>query len=171
MRRKMFFVLALTGIVSGIAWPADGKTTDDLAPAETPSTAAPSTKVEDVFAHFGLFGAWARACRDKATPANPHVAIANPSPGLVVEDQDLGAGFAINRYEVVAAEALSRTRLAVEAIFQPGKAGEEHQWLIYEVRGGTRRTLFNRTDNGAVRVKDGVVLAARRRTPVLHKCR
>ena len=100
-------------------------------PAETPGTAAPSTKVEDVFARFGLFGAWARACKDKATPANPHVTIANPSPGLVVEDQDLGAGFAINRYRCVAAEALSQTRLAVEVIFQPGKPDEEHQWLIY----------------------------------------
>ena len=72
---------------------------------------------------------------------------------------------------MVAAEALSQTRLAVEAIFQPGTPDEQHQWLIYEVRDGRRRTLFNRTEGGAVRVKDGVVLAVGRRTPVLHKCR
>ncbi len=171
MRRKLLLLLALAALAAGFGGRADAKTTDEPAAVETPGAPATSAKVEEVFARFGLFGTWARACKDKATPANPHVAITTKSsPGLVVEDQDLGAGYAVNRYNVVAAQALSQTRLAVEAIFQPGTPDEEHQWLIYEVRGDTRRTLFNRADNGAVRVKDGMVLAAHRRTPVLHKC-
>lgn len=170
MRRNMVLVWAMTVAMLGSCGPADAKRIDEP-PAETPGAPAISSNVEEAFARFGLFGTWAKQCSGKPTPANPRVSISNPSPGQVVEDQDLGAGFAINRYEVVAAEAQSQTRLAVEVIFQPGKPDEQHQWLIYEVRAGTRRTLFNSTDSGAVRVKDGIVLAAGRRTPVLHKCR
>ena len=51
--------------------------------------------------------------------------------------------------------------LSVEVIFQPGTEAEERQKLVFLVRDGTRRTMFNQPDGGAVRVKDGIALGAR----------
>ncbi len=171
MRRMAFLVLAATFVVAGFTLPANAKTIDQPALTGKPGVPATFSSVEELFTRFGLFGTWAAHCKGRATPVNPHVDIGNPSPGLVFEDHDLGGGYAVNRYSVVAAEALSPTRLAVEVVFQPGKPDEQRQWLIYEVRHDTRRTLFNRTDSGAVRVKDGIALARGTRTPVLRKCR
>ena len=55
-------------------------------------------------------------------------------------------------------------------IFQPGAQGEERQKLVFLIRNGTRRTMFNQPDGGAVRVKDGIALAHGIKTPVLKKC-
>ncbi len=71
---------------------------------------------------------------------------------------------------MVSAERLSAEQLAVAVIFQPGTETEERQNLVFRVREGTRRTLFNQPDGGAVRVKDGIALAHGSKTPVLNKC-
>jgi hypothetical protein len=132
--------------------------------------AAKAASVDELFQQFGLFGTWATDCGQAASPANPHVSITTPSPGLVLEDHDLGRDYAINHYRMLSAERLSSERLAVEVIFQPGTDAEEHQKLVFLVRKGTRRTLFNQPEGGAVRVKDGVALAHGGKTPVLRKC-
>jgi hypothetical protein len=134
----------------------------------TPAAASPS--IEDLFRHFDLFGNWAANCNHPATPDNPHVSITMPSPGLVLEDHDLGTNFAFNRYSVLSAERISATRLSVAAIFKPGSQDEERQKLTFRIRNGTRRTMFNQTDGGPVRVKNGVALAHHVKTPVLRKC-
>jgi hypothetical protein len=59
---------------------------------------------------------------------------------------------------------------SVETIFQPGTEVEERQKLVFLVRDGTRRTMFNQPADGPVRVKDGIVLARNTQTPVLNKC-
>jgi len=134
------------------------------------SSGADAASVEDVFQQFNLFGTWAANCDEPATPQNPRVSIATPSAGLVLEDHDLGPDFAVNRYSILSAEQLSATSLAVEVIFQPGTEVEERQRLVFAVRDNTRRTLFNQTDSGKVRVKDGVALARGTKTPLLRKC-
>jgi hypothetical protein len=131
---------------------------------------ADAPSVEDLFQQFGLFGNWASDCNQPATPTNPHVSITTPSPGLVLEDHDLGPDYAVNRYSVLSAARISDTRLSVNVIFQPGSAIEERQTLEFLVRDGTRRTMFNQPDGGAVRVKDGIALAHNSKTPVLNKC-
>ncbi|MSO66647.1 MAG: hypothetical protein EXR03_06065 [Pseudolabrys sp.] len=136
--------------------------------ATLPAAAAPS--IDELFHEFGLFGNWAADCKQPATPANPHVGIAMPSPGLVLEEHDLGADFARNRYSVLSAERISATSLSVAVIFQPGAQAEERQTLVFLIRKATRRTMFNRPDGGAVRVKDGIALARGSKTPVLRKC-
>jgi hypothetical protein len=140
------------------------------APPDNASATASGNSVEALFQRFDLFGTWAADCQQPASPANPHVGISNPSPGLVLEDHDLGSGYSGNRYSVLSAQALSPTRLAVDVIFQPGREGEERQKLIFQIRANTRRTLFNQPDGGAARVKDGIALAGRTKTPVLRKC-
>jgi hypothetical protein len=55
-------------------------------------------------------------------------------------------------------------------IFQPGTEAEERQKLVFAVREKTRRTMFNQTDGGSVRVRDGIALARGSKTPLLHKC-
>jgi hypothetical protein len=60
--------------------------------------------------------------------------------------------------------------VAVNVIFQPGTDAEERQKLIFSVRDKTRRTMFNQTDGGTVRVKDGIALARGSKTPLLRKC-
>ena len=108
--------------------------------------AANGAAVEQLFQHFELFGTWAADCQQPASPANPHVSITTPSPGLVLEDHDLGPDFAVNRYSVLAAERLSAERISVAVIFQPGTETEERQKLVFLVREGTRRTMFNQAE-------------------------
>jgi len=134
------------------------------------SSATNAASVEELFQQFELFGTWAADCSKPATPGNPHVSITVPSPGLVLEDHNLGPDFAVNRYSVLSAERLSATSLSVNVIFQPGTEGEERQNLVFSVRDNTRRTIFNQPEGGAVRVKDGIALARGSRTPLLRKC-
>ncbi len=134
------------------------------------SNAAGAASLEELFQQFGLFGTWATDCDKPATPANPRVSITMPSAGLVLEDHNLGPDFAVNRYSVVSAERLSATSLSVDVIFQPGTEVEERQKLVFSVRDNTRRTIFNQTTGGAVRVKDGIALARGSKTPLLRKC-
>jgi hypothetical protein len=141
-----------------------------LAAATAMPAAAQTAPVDVLFQQFGLFGTWAGDCRQPASPANPHVSITTPSPGLVLESHDLGPDYTINRYSMVSAERLSAEQLAVAVIFQPDTDDEERQKLTFLVRKGTRRTLFNQPDGGAVRVKDGIALAHGSKTPVLKKC-
>jgi hypothetical protein len=136
----------------------------------TATPVAADTSVEDLFQQFGLFGDWATDCKQPATPGNPHVSIFTPNAGLVLESHDLGPDYAVNRYSVLSAARLSDTRLAVHVIFQPGTDNEERQTLEFFIREGTRRTMFNQPDGGAVRVKNGVALAHNIKTPVLNKC-
>ena len=138
--------------------------------AVSPAIAANGAAVEQLFHAFDLFGSWAADCKQPATPANPHVSITMPSPGLVLEDHNLGPDFAMNRYSVLAAERLSAERISVSVIFQPGTEMEERQKLAFLVRNGTRRTMFNQLEGGAVRVKDGIALALHSKTPLLRKC-
>ena len=141
-----------------------------LAAATAMPAAAQTAPVDALFQQFGLFGTWAADCRQPASPANPHVSVTAPSPGLVLEDLDLGANYAINRYSILSAERLSAEQLSVAVIFQPGSETEEREKLIFLVRDRTRRTMFNQPEGGAVRVKDGVVLSRGSKTPVLNKC-
>src|SRR5664279_1405538 len=134
------------------------------------SAAAQTASVDVLFQQFGLFGTWAPDCLQPAAPANPHVSITTPSAGLVVEEHDLGPDYATNHYSILSAEQASAEQLTVAVIFQPGAEDEERQKLTFLIRKGTRRTLFNQPDGGAVRVKDGIALANGSQTPVLKKC-
>jgi hypothetical protein len=132
--------------------------------------AAHATPVDTLFQDFGLFGSWALDCKAPAAPNNPHVSITTPSPGVVLEDHDLGPDYAVNRYSMLSAERAAPDELSVETIFQPGTTVEERQKLVFRVRDKTRRTVFNQPDNGPVRVKDGIVVGLGTKTPVLKKC-
>lgn len=131
---------------------------------------ANAASVEEVFQEFGLFGTWATDCSSPATPGNPHVSITMPSAGLVLEDHDLGPDFAVNRYSVLSAEPVSKTNVTVQVIFQPGTTVEERQKLVFSVNNNTRRTIFNQSDAGAIKVKDGIAVARGSKTPLLRKC-
>jgi|SRR5690242_3196508 hypothetical protein len=131
---------------------------------------AAAASVEDLFRQFNLFGNWATECDGPPSPSNPHVSIVTPSAGLVLEDHNLGPDFAVNRYSVLSAEPQSSTTLSVHVIFQPGTEVEERQKLIFLVRDNTRRTIYNETDSGVVRVKDGIAVVRGTKTPVLRKC-
>ena len=126
---------------------------------------------EVLFQQFGLFGTWARDCAAEASPANPYVSISQPAPGVILEDNDIGPDNVVNRYSVLAAKKLSSTRLSLQVIFQPGKEGEERQTLVWAVKDGTLRTLFNQPQDGPVRVNDGVVVEYGIATPLLRKCK
>jgi hypothetical protein len=133
-------------------------------------TASAVPSAETVFRQFDLFGRYAAHCDQPATPDNPYVSISAPGNGAVLEEQDVGSQFAINRYRVLTAKRLSDTRVAVTAIFQAGVQDQERQKLEYLVRKDTRRTMFNQPEGGAVRVKNGVAIAVGLATPVLRKC-
>jgi hypothetical protein len=134
------------------------------------NSAAAEPSVEDVFRSFDLVGDWALDCKQPASPANPHVDISVPSPGLVLEEHTLGDEYAVNRYSVLSAVRQSSDRLSVEVVFGPGTENEQRQKLILLIRKGTRRTMFNQPEGGDVRVKDGIALSHGTRTPLLKKC-
>ena len=134
------------------------------------SAVARAAPPDRLFREFGLFGTWAADCKAPASPGNPHVSITTPAPGVALEDHDLGPNYAVNRYSMLSAERISAEELSVETIFQPGTDAEERQKLIFLVRDGTRRTMFNQPDHGSVRVKDGIVVSRGTKTPVLNKC-
>lgn len=138
--------------------------------AATPLSAAAGPSAEELFREFDLLGNWAIDCTQPATAANPHVAITAPSPGLVLEEHDLGSEFAVNRYNILAASRVSAERLSIEVLFHPSDGDEQRQKLILLVRKDTRRTMFNQPEGGEARVKDGVALARGVKTPVLRKC-
>lgn len=135
--------------------------------AKIPSGGPP---VDDVFRSFGLFGTWAADCGRPASPDNPYVTITTPSAGLVLENNDVGPEYAANLYSVLSARGLSASRLEVTVIFRPATADEERQTLVFAIGRNTRRTMYNRVEGGAVRVRNGVVLSRGVRTPLLRKC-
>lgn len=132
--------------------------------------AAKAASVDELFSQFGLYGTWARDCASPAAPANPYVRISTPTPGVVLEQHDLGAHYALNKYSVLAAEKMSATELAVDVIFQPGAENQEREKLVFQIRDGTRRTMFNQPEGGEVLVKGGIALARGAKTPMLRKC-
>jgi hypothetical protein len=133
-------------------------------------TSASAAPVDMLFQQFGLFGTWATDCGEPASPANPHVIITTPSPGLVLEDHNLGPSYAVNHYWMVSADRLPAEQLSVVVVFQPGTDDEERQKLVFLVRKGTRRTMLNEAEGGTVRVKDGIVVGRGSNTPELNKC-
>lgn len=147
-----------------------GLLTASPAAAQPASNKTAGQDVEAVLNQFGLFGTWAVDCARPAALNNPHVTDVMVSPGVVLERHDLGPDSAINHYSVMAAERLSKTRLAMRVIFQPGREGEQRQRLEVVVRDGTRRTMFNQPEGGPVRVKDGVAVGYGMKTPLLRKC-
>lgn len=157
MRVAAFLVLLVAGVHSAAA--------TDAAPAATTKPA-----VAAVLKDFGLFGAWAVNCAAPATPANPHVSIFETQPDTVVERHDLGPEYETNNYRVIAAAPLSKTRVSVDVVFKPGADRQKQQRLIFRVEHDTRRTLYNRIENGAVVVKDGLVVGRSAHTPLLHRC-
>ena len=130
----------------------------------------PSDGAEALFREVGMFGDWAADCGRPASVDNPHVSVTTPSAGLVLENNDVGPDYAANRYSVLGARRLPGNWIEVSVIFRPGAPGEERQTLVFEMGKGTRRTIFNRADDGEVRVKNGVVLSRGIKTPVLRKC-
>ena len=133
------------------------------------AVAEPPTTTE-VFQQFGLFGTWAVDCGRPASPQNPYVSDILQDTDAVVEEHHLGPNYAVNRYRVLSATRLSAMQVAVEVIFQPASEAAQRQKLIMHVGDGQRRTLFNQPQGGEVRVRDGVVLAAGVKTPILRKC-
>ena len=153
---------AVLGLIAAVAW-----TVATCAAGATGKGPSP----EAVFQQFGLFGTWASDCAAQPSPANPHITISQPAPGVILEDHDLGPHNVVNRYSILAAHRLSATRLSLQVIFQPGREGEERQKLVWRVKDGTLRTLFNQPRGGPVRVKDGVAVNFGIATPMLRKCK
>jgi hypothetical protein len=137
------------------------------------SHAAKST-AEREFEHLDLFGAWAPNCAEAASPDNPHVVVVRGDKGYVIEQNEFGAGYEINRYLIVAARHISGHRLAIDALFQQDDNEPQQQLIVIEFgrEGGkrTRHTVFTGTGNGPPLVKDGVAVAVGKPTPVLNKC-
>ena len=156
MRLAAVVVLVFAGLMPAAA--QDARLPDDPA------------KVASVLKDAGLFGTWAVDCEAAATPANPHVSIMLAAAGTVLERHELGSDYEVNDYRVVAAQRLSKTRVSVEVLFQPGSEREQEQQLIFAVGNDTRRTILNHIVGGAVLVKDGLVAGHSAKTPTLRKC-
>ena len=123
-----------------------------------------------VYRELGLFGTWAPNCAEPASPDNPHVSVANGEKGLVLEQDDFGADYEINRYLIVAARRMKDHRVVVDALFAQDGAEPKRQLIIMHVVDRTRRTMFTGTGDAPPLVKDGIAVANGQPTPQLNKC-
>lgn len=151
---------------SGVA-PADPADAQTISAAEAPAGAA---AVLDLLRNYDLFGTFARDCARPAAPSNPHVRVTEETGGLVIETHDFGLDSSANIYSVRAARRITADRLELKVVFVPGTLSEQFQTLELMVGKGTRRTVFNRVDNGPVRVRHGIAVANGSKTPLLKKC-
>ena len=140
-----------------------------LAPPDKDVEATDPAVVELLQSHE-LFGTFAADCSRPAAPTNPHVRVSQEPGGMVIEAHDVGLKYTNNLYSVRAARRVAADRLDLKVVFVPGTQAEQYQTMELIVGKGTRRTMFNRVDNGPVRVQRGVALANGSRTPLLKKC-
>lgn len=172
--------IAAFGLMLVLSLPAAAATAPNADPADADPAGAAATVpsdipaaepgVVDLFHAFGLFGTFAPDCGKPAAPSNPYVNVSEQVGGLVIEAHNVGAAYASNLYSVRTARRLGDDRLEVKVVFVPGTQAEEFQTLELLVGKGTRRTMFNRVDDGAVRVRRGVAVANGSKTPLLKKC-
>ena len=171
---------AVFGLLIVLAMPAAAATDpsndpSNVAPADTLTVSAVEAPavgpaVVDLLQTYGLFGTFARDCARLAAPSNPHVRVTEETGGLVIETHDFGLDSSANIYSVRAARRIAADRLELKVVFVPGTLNEEFQTLELMVGKGTRRTVFNRVDNGPVRVRHGIAVANGSKTPLLKKC-
>lgn len=175
--------VAVLGVLMCLLLPAAAATdaSDDpygAAPAETANSPVTGTvdavasgpEVANLLRTHDLFGTFARDCGRPPAPDNPHVQVSQESGGVVIERHEFGPELADNVYSVRAVRRLSSGRLEFKVVFVPGSMNEEFQTLELLVGKDTRRTIFNRVDNGPVRVRRGVAVANGKKTPLLRKC-
>ena len=141
-----------------------------LALLATSAAAQDKPSVADLFKQYGLIGEWAVDCKADASPANPHVEVAEDEKGTIVERHDLGRDYRVNAYRILTAKRVSPTEVSVQALFDAGTEDEQKQNLTFSVRDNTRRTLFTQVEGGPVRVKNGVAVGFGMKTPKLRKC-
>lgn len=174
--------VAVLGLLILLALPAAAATDASNDPAAvTPAAptdsqtagatdAASGAEVVEMLRAHDLIGTFARDCGRPSAPNNPYVKVSQETGGLVIETHEFGAELAANIYRLRAARRLAADRLELKVVFVPGSLNEEFQTLELMVGKGARRTMFNRVDSGAVRVRQGVALANGRKTPLLKKC-
>ena len=171
---------AVFGLMLMFAMPAAAATAPSTDPANESlaTAAAPPAKdaeltepaVMELLQSYELFGTFAPDCSRPAAPTNPHVRVSREPGGMVIEAHDVGLKYSNNLYSVRAARRVAADRLELKVVFVPGTKAEEYQTMEMVVGKGTRRTMFNRVDNGPVRVQRGVAVANGSRTPLLKKC-
>ena len=135
----------------------------------TGAIAKPSSAVRE-FRHFNLFGIWASNCREAPSLDNPRVTVGSGGQGMVLEVDEFGPDYEVNRYVIVAAKRMSGRRIAVDALFQQGDAEPQPQLIIMRIENRTRRTMFTGGADEPPRVKDGIAVAIGKPTPLLTKC-
>lgn len=157
---------------------ATAPSTDATGDAVANSVLAPPDKdievtdpaVVDLLQSHELFGTFASDCSRPPAPTNPHVRVSREPGGMVIEAHDVGLKYTNNFYSVRAARRIAADRLELKVVFVPGTKAEEYQTMELVVGKGTRRTMFNRVDNGRVRVQRGIAVANGSKTPLLKKC-
>lgn len=168
-------IAAVFGVTILLALPAAAATDPAIDPLVAPPTVAAEAitteaGVVDLFYAFGLFGTFAADCGRPAAPNNPHVSVTRESADLVIETHFVGDQYAANHYSVRSARRLAAHRLEIKVVFVPGTQAAQYQTLEIVVGKGTRRTVFNRVDDGEIRVRRGVAVANGSKTPLLKKC-
>ena len=132
--------------------------------------AAQETPIAELFEQFGLFGSWAARCDKEPSLDNVRATISRQETDNVIEDDDPGQGYQVNRYTIVKAKKVADDQLSVEVVYRPNTKEEQRQEQIWLVRDGSWRTMMNKPKGERARVKNGVVVGTTIKTPVLRKC-
>jgi len=132
--------------------------------------AAQETPVAELFEQFDLFGSWAAQCDKEPSLDNVRATISRHETGNVIEDDDPGQGYQVNRYTIVKAKKIADDRLSVEVVYRPNTKEEQRQEQVWLVRDKSWRTMMNKPKGDRARVKNGVVVGTTIATPTLRKC-
>jgi hypothetical protein len=132
--------------------------------------AAQETTVAELIEQFGLFGVRAAQCGKEPSLDNVRATISRHETGNVIEDDDPGQGYQVNRYTIVKARKLTDDQLSVEVVYRPNTKEEQRQEQVWLVREKSWRTMMNKPKGERARVKNGVVVGTTIATPTLRKC-
>jgi hypothetical protein len=126
--------------------------------------------VTRIYRALDLYGTWAPNCAETPSPDNPRVHVAESERRAVLEEDDFGPAYEVNRYVIVAARRMSGHRLALDVLFQQADSEPQRQLIVMRLEDRTRRTMFTATADEPPRVKDGIAVAVGKPTPLLNKC-
>jgi hypothetical protein len=127
---------------------------------------AQAQSARGVLAEFGFRGEWSADCGQPPGPDNSRRVISG-SRRSVKFVENLGEDYRPNEYVVVAARRIGRDTVTIQAELN----GENVQELTIVRDGRRMRTTANVAADGKSLVKDGVVVASKRETPWLSRCR
>lgn len=144
-----------------------------LAPLLLSATAVAQERPWPVLERMGMAGTWSPSCTAGPGKTNPFITYHSEKQGLVRRKVNLGPEAPDVNTTVDAAQQLSETRLSMRWRLDDPRWGQQNgsvYTVIMDVVNGRTRTMVSNTNTGTPIVKDGVIVADGKPTPLNERC-